>query len=259
MSDKQSDLILSVEDIPEEQTSTNMVPMPVDTSLSPIDRLISMALQAGDVDKLDRVLALRKQEEERAFKQAFDAHFGEMQAKLKPITRNKQGDKGKYPPLEDMQKQCNPTIFEHGFSYYWSEETLPENCLRVVLHVSGYGYTKTNYKDLPFYEPDKGNSSGKAIMNPLQAEGTRASYGRRYSFIAGFGLVLQDEDTDGTFEFEEGVRYADYIHQMDQAPDAVALHTLLTDFATSLREAGDKDGIKFLTKYYTHKKQEFAK
>jgi len=252
MSDKQSDLILSVDDIPEETAITTQ-PIPAD--LSPTDRLIAMAIQGGDVDKLEKLLDLRAREEERGFRLEFDTHFGEMQAKFKPVTKNKQGDKGKYPPLEDLQKQNNPIIFDHGFSYYWSEETLPESCLRVVLHISGYGYTKTNYKDLPFYEPDKGSQSGKAIMNPLQAEGTRSSYGRRYTFVAGFGLVLQDEDTDGSFDFEEGVRYADYILAMDEETDLVALHEKLLAFAANLREAGDTKGITFLTKYYTNRKK----
>ena len=180
--------------------------VPVDNS----DRLIEIVLsKGGSIETLERVIALRNAEDERQSKRDFDINFALMQSKFKPIERSKKGDKGKYAPVDKLCKDYGPIITEHGFSFYWDEENLPDGSLKIILYISGYGHTKSNTKILPSYIPDTGSASGKPIMNVLQAEGTRTTYGQRYTFKNGFGITETDEDTDGNLSFSDGVMYAE--------------------------------------------------
>ena len=224
--------------------------MPTD----PNDKLIWLAIQGGaEVEKLEKLIELKNRQEERIAQAEFDKHFAEMQSKFEPVARGKQGDKGKYAPIEFLQKKYNDIIFEHGFSYHWSEEIVDDKTLRKYLHISGYGHTKTNHKDLPLYEPDKGSQSGKPIMNTLQAEGTRSTYGRRYTFIDGFGIIIEDEDTDGSFE--DGVQYAEFIRKLDEITDQQKLAQTAREMYHQLRKEGDYKGAEIITKAYNRRKE----
>lgn len=161
------------------------------------EQIMLKAVESGNVEALDRLLAMRAREEDRQARLEFERRFAEMQKEFAPVQRKKKGDKAKYVPLEVLQRTFNPIISKHGFSYRWDEESVGDGVLRSVLYISGYGHTVTTKKELPLYVPDKGGSSGKSIMNVLQAEGVRSTYGRRYTFVDGFGITIEDEDTDG--------------------------------------------------------------
>lgn len=233
-----------------------------ETALAPAERqtdmLIKLAVDKNlDLDKLERLIELKNREDERVAKREFDEHFAAMQREFKPVARSKDGDKAKYAPIEALQKEYGPVISNHGFSYRWSEESLENDGLRVVLHISGYGHTETNHKDLPKYEPDKGAQSGKPIMNILQAEGVRQTYGRRYTFIAGFGLIIEDEDTDGNFD--EGVEYADYVRKLQEEADPKKLVALGRGMYSQLKKEGDMKGAMVIQKVTTKLKEQLLK
>ena len=217
------------------------------------DSLIQMAIQKDlDVEKLKKLIELKNSQVALEAQRDFDQHFSVMQAEFAPVQRSKSVDgKYKYAPIESLQKQYGPIISAHGFSYSWSEETVEGGVLRVVMHISGYGHTRVNHKDLPAYEPDK-TSSGKAIMNPLQAEGTRTTYGHRYTFVSGFGLIIEDEDTDGTFD--DGVEYAEYIRKLDEAQEPGKLRELAGEMYRQLKKEGDHRGAEIITKAYNRRK-----
>jgi hypothetical protein len=219
----------------------------------PNDRLLMLAIQGNlDVEKLSQLIELKNRQEERQAKQEFDRNFAEMQRQFRPVARTKKTDKAKYAPIEELQKEYGPIIADHGFSYRWSEDSLSDGGLRVTLHISGYGHTADNHKDLPVYEPDKGTSTGKPIMNSLQAEGARSTYGRRYTFIAGFGLIIEDEDTDGNFD--DGVAYSAYIRKMDEEKDQNQLLKLSREMYSQLKKEGDHHGAEVIMRAYNRRK-----
>lgn len=210
MSDEKQTDLMTIESVETEVAPRN-----------PTDLLIELAIQHGaDVDKLERLIALKNAEDARLSKREFDRHFAEMQADFTPAPRSKQGDKAKYAPLDVLQKHYGPVIADHGFSYRFSEEPLPEGGIRVKLAISGYGHAENTYKDLPKYVPDTGSSSGKSIMNVLQAEGTRQTYGQRYALIAGFGLIVEDEDTDGKADIETTLDCAEELKALGECKNA---------------------------------------
>jgi len=258
MSDpKQNDLILAVEDIPEGDNVTAVqTTIPIDPVLSPTDQLIRFALESDvDMERFKALIDLKNREEDRAAALAFDKKFSAMQKGLPIIKKGKQvkDDNGKlmyaYAPLEAIQRECDPIIAKFGFSYRWREENVGEG-KRVTMRVSGHGHFEETTFDVPKVAANKWS-------NAVQAMGSMTTYGHRYTYIAGFGITVEGADDDG-YGFDEGVRYSDYIIALDEATDRVALHEKLTELAATLREAGDKDGITFLTKYYTKRKGELA-
>lgn len=161
------------------------------------DRLLEKVLDAGNIEVLERYIALRASEEERQAKLKFDTEFARLRAELPAVVKSKANDhlKSKYAPLETLQRACDEAIFSHGFSYSWHEEAIAEG-KRVWMDISGYGYTRSNYFDAPQIDPVK-NRDGSNVQNLLQVRGVMSSYGRRYTFISGFGIVIEGEDADG--------------------------------------------------------------
>mgnify|MGYP003148931083 CR=1 FL=1 len=156
---------------------------------SPGDRLIAMAVETGaDVDKLEKLIALKNQEEERAARRAFDVHFTAMQAEFTAVAKGKQGHGYKYCPIEVLQKHYNGAITSHGFSYRWREEAIDLG-KRCIMRISGWGHAEENTFDIPVL-------AGTNRMNDVQAAGAMSTYGRRYTFVAGFGVIIEDEDDD---------------------------------------------------------------
>lgn len=155
------------------------------------DALLSTVLASGNIEVLERYIALRKSEEERQARIAFEEAFSRMRRELPAVAKRKDNGatKSKYAPLEELQRACDPIIYQHGFSYAWREEAIPEG-KRVILDIFGYGHSKSNFFDCP-------KIPGNNAQNAIQVAGAMSTYGRRYTFISGFGIIVEGEDADG--------------------------------------------------------------
>ena len=187
------------------------------------DRLLETVLASGNIEVLERYIALRKSEEERQARLVFEEHFAKMQAKLPVVTKRKDngGSKSKYAPIEDIQAQWDPIIREHGFSYSWREEVVPDfDGKRILLDIMGYGHTKSNWFDSPRID-------GNSAQNKIQVAGAMSTYGRRYTYVSGFGGRVEGEDSDGQ-TLDEGSLQMDlqeFIKSGKLSADAVAIIT----------------------------------
>jgi hypothetical protein len=201
-----------------EAKQTDLVPVE-----SKEDRLLEKVLSSGNIEVLERYIALRKSEEERQARIVFEEHFAEMQAKLPVVTKRKDngGSKSKYAPIEDIQAQWDPIIRNHGFSYSWREEVVKDfDGKRIILDIMGYGHTKSNWFDSPRID-------GNSAQNKIQVAGAMSTYGRRYTYVSGFGGRVEGEDSDGQ-NLDEGslqMDLQDYIKSGKLNPDAVAIIT----------------------------------
>lgn len=196
--------------------------------LSREDRLLETVLASGNIEVLERFIALRKSEEERQARIDFEQHFSEMRKELPRITKSKdvaiRGTKAySYAPLESIQGICDPIIFKHGLTYSWREEAIAEG-KRVWLDITGFGHTRSNYFDSPRIDPIT-SREGNAVTNVIQAAGVMSTYGKRYTFVSGFGIIIEGEDTDaanldgGSIELD----LREYIRSGKLLPDAVKI------------------------------------
>lgn len=159
------------------------------------DRLLETVLASGNIEVLERFIALRKSEQERQAKIAFDERFALMQRELPPVIKTKfnPATKSYYAPLEELQKKWDPVLFHHGFTYSWREELIfvdGKEKKRTWFDLSQFGHTKSNFFDAPVIKPN-------GAQNDIQTSGVQAGYGYRYSYRAGVGGRISGEDSDG--------------------------------------------------------------
>lgn len=193
-----------------------------DVIVSANDKLLEKVLEAGNIEVLERFIALREKEESRQSKLSFDAHFADMQKEFPAVQRTKAAKKDektlyKFCPLEDILTVYAPIISRHGFSFRWTEESMQDaTAKRIYCIVSGWGHEERGYVDIPI-------QASTSFTNSIQQRGVSTSYGKRYSFINAFGVIIEDEDDDA-MSFEDGVQYGDLvkrIRECDTAPDLV--------------------------------------
>lgn len=174
------------------------------------DRLLEKVLESGNIEVLERYIALRKSEQERQARLEFESHFVEMQKDYVPVYKSKTVfDENRkkmysYTPLEDIIETYAPILRKHGFSFYWDEETLNENNKRIWCHICGYGWERKGYVDVAIQPPNK-------YGNAIQQRGVSTSYGQRYSFKNALGIVEKDADTDGNNYEKEAEPYVSKI------------------------------------------------
>lgn len=151
------------------------------------------------VEKLEKLIALKNHEEDRACAKEFDRNFAMMQAEFPILPRTKKGHVGNmYCPLEKMVQLCRPTIGKYLFSYSWDQTDVPEEPDRklITLTISGYGHSK-KFSMKGYIENPKQSNQGRAVTNRNQELGSTDTYMHRYTFKGGFGLAEDEEDLDG--------------------------------------------------------------
>ncbi len=218
--------------------------------------LITIAVQKGmGLEYIEKLIDLKNQEEDRKLaeeqRQAelqFSHDFAEMQKEFTPVKRTKENKKysSSYATIDEMQRQYGPILSDHGFAYEWEDTNLEDGSMKVVFCLKKYGHVKRSALVLPPYTPDTG-SSGKAIMNPMQAIGTVVSYGHRYTMKAGLGVTETDDDNDGNMEFQDGIDYAEEINQIRSCQNKEQLDVVYQTLSQNFREAKDKKGFSIIS------------
>ena len=217
--------------------------------MSGADRLMEKAVESGNIETIDRLLTLRAREEERQARLAYSRCFSAMQAEFVACKRDKKGYDYSYAPIETLQKAYGPIIAKHGFSYRWREETIEtgKRCVMTISHAEGH--SEENYFDIPALV-------GTKQMNAVQIAGAQSTYGRRYTFIAGFGVIIEDEDSDAA-TFADGVQYAENLNLItgSKTMDELKANSELVKKGLS----GDARGLKLVADAFYKRRAELGK
>lgn len=164
------------------------------------ETLMVKAIESNvSVETMERLLGMRKDLLEEQAKTEFYRAMSRFQAECPIIqktktVKSKNGDvRYKYAPLEDIIKQVKEFLNKHGLSY--SFKTIPAvdaevgvNIVCVAKHVMGHSEESSVFVPI---EKD-------AFMNDAQKSGSAQSYAKRYAFCNAFGIVIGDEDDDGS-------------------------------------------------------------
>jgi ERF superfamily len=158
------------------------------------DQLIEMAINTNlDIDKLSKLMEMRKQWESDQARKAFFSALSDFQANV-PEIRKVKGVKFnqteyKYAPLADIIRQIKDTVRDCSLAYRWeiqdTEKEIKVTCL--VTHIDGHTEQTTMTAS-----PDTSGSK-----NPIQARGSAIEYLKRYTLIGARGLSTTDSDVDG--------------------------------------------------------------
>lgn len=142
-----------------------------------------------DTDKLERLIAMKKDMDATAARVAFNAALNRMQAELPAIEKKGASNNGAYGKWEDIQSAILPVLKAHGFALTFKTESTAESItVTAILHHID-GHDDSTSLSLP---ADKSGSK-----NNVQAVGSSVSYGKRYTAGALLNLRIGGEDDDG--------------------------------------------------------------
>ena len=160
---------------------------------SPAD-LVRYALDSGaDIERLERLMTMQIQWEERESKKAYVASMAEFKKNPPEIVKTKlvefAGTSYRHATLGDVAKAVIEALARHGFSHRWDvtqpgDGRIVVKC--IVTHEAGYSETNTM--------ESLADVSGK--KNSIQSIASAVTYLQRYTLLAAVGLATVDESDD---------------------------------------------------------------
>jgi len=179
---------------PAKKVKAETAPM-VAMAQSQEDRILEKIFDAGNIEVIERYMALKEKTEARLAKKMFNESFALMQKDFKPVekTHAVKDRAGKtlyfYAPIEDLVKANGEAISSHGFSWRFTSEAVKDGEVRAHCIISGYGHEEDSYFDGSIDPPNSFSSASK------QRAGA-ATFAQRYAFKGGFGMTVYGEDDE---------------------------------------------------------------
>lgn len=160
---------------------------------------------AVDIDKLQRLMEMRKTIETEAAEKAFNHAMKDAQSEMRPISAdaNNPQTRSKYATYAKLDRELRPVYTKHGFALSFDEADSPKpEHIRVLCYVShDAGFTRTYRKDMP---ADGKGAKGGDVMTKTHATGAAASYGARYLLKGIFNVAVGEDDRDGNVPADAG-------------------------------------------------------
>jgi hypothetical protein len=154
---------------------------------------------AVDVDKLEKLLAMRERVEAADAKKAYAAAMTKAQASMERISTDALNThtKSRYATYAKLDKELRPIYIKNGFSLsFGTADCSKPEYVRVTCDVAHKGgHTETKFIDIP--ADGKGARGNDGVMTKTQAVGSGASYGMRYLLKMIFNVAIGEDDDDG--------------------------------------------------------------
>jgi hypothetical protein len=149
------------------------------------------------IEKLERLLALRAQEEARQAAWRYREAMPACQAAMDPIRADAKNDqtRSRYATLAPVDAAARPVYTRFGFGVSFdTADTEKSDSIRVVARVyHAGGHTERHHIDMPC---DGKGIKGNTMMTTTHAAASAISYARRYLLLMVFSLSI-DRDDDG--------------------------------------------------------------
>lgn len=156
-----------------------------------------------DVDKMERLLAMKERMDARTAETAFNTALNACQSEVGHIAAdaNNPQTRSAYATYAKLDRVLRPIYTRNGFSLSFDEGDSPKaQHVRVLCHVShSAGHTRTYHKDMP---ADGKGAKGGDVMTLTHASGAAQSYGMRYLLKGIFNIAIGEEDRDGNDDGE---------------------------------------------------------
>jgi len=165
------------------------------TGTTPAD-LLRIAIDSGaDLDRLERLMAMQVQYEEREAKKLYNVAFAAFKAEAVVIIKNKTVQQGplaggKYAELFAVVNAVTPALSKHGLSTSWRLTKDDKDWIEITCTLKhAAGYFESVSMGGP---PDVGGAK-----SALQARASTQTFLERYTLKAVLGVAEQGDDTDG--------------------------------------------------------------
>lgn len=166
-----------------------------------------------DTDKMRAIIDMKREEEDRAAKLAFNRAFVAAKREIKPIVRNQRNDqtKSNYADAMAVADAVDPIMDKYGFAItYGTEPCDREGFYRMVADLMHEdGHEKRYTADIP---NDQTGMKGTANKTATHAFGSSTSYGKRYMKMMIWDIATKDDDGNGASE--EPTIDADQVQQL---------------------------------------------
>lgn len=168
--------------------TTPLSPAPND----PLDSLVQKAVEAGSVDVLERLLAMKQQVHADQARAAFYASLIGFQNECPVIGKTAQanirpGFSYNYTPLEDIAHAIRPLLdqFQLGYRWFTSQD---KQSLTVTCRIShAFGHIEETSLTVPV---------GADPQRPAWPVAQSLTYAKRYTLCNALGIVVGGEDDD---------------------------------------------------------------
>jgi hypothetical protein len=151
-----------------------------------------------DLDKLERLIAMRERIEAREADRAFDQAMSRCQSEMRPVAAdaNNPQTRSKYASYFALDRALRPIYTAHGFALSFDTgDGAPDQHVRVICRVSHSGGQARIYRiDMP---NDGKGAKGGDVMTRTHATGSAATYGSRYLLRMIFNVAVGGDDDDG--------------------------------------------------------------
>lgn len=175
------------------------IPVPASETAAVLNMIERAARDPSvDLDKMERLVKMRKEIVAENAERAFNSAMREAQAEMRPISAdgNNPQTRSKYATYAKLDRGLRPIYTKHGFSLSFDEADSPKpEHVRVLCYVAhNAGHTRTYRKDMP---ADGKGAKGGDVMTKTHATGAAASYGARYLLKGIFNVAVGEDDDDG--------------------------------------------------------------
>lgn len=185
-----------------ERDKIDLTPAPVvpASETAAILQLITHAASnpAVDLDKMERLFAMRESVLARNAEVAFNVAMSQAQAEMGRVSAdaNNPQTRSRYATYAQLDRHLRPIYAKHGFSLSFDEADSPKaEHVRVICHVAHKdGHTRIYHRDMP---ADGKGAKGGDVMTKTHATGAAQSYGMRYLLRGIFNVAVGEEDRDG--------------------------------------------------------------
>lgn len=168
----------------------------IQTQPSPADFIVQAIQSGADIDKLERLMAMKERWDKEQARKAFLDAMTDFQTECPDLRKTKrvhfETSKGSteyhYAPLADIDRQIKGLMKKHGLSKRWEIKDNGEKIKVICLVSHRDGHTETTEMEA------SADMSGS--KNAIQGKGSAIEYMKRYTLIGALGLTTADTDID---------------------------------------------------------------
>jgi hypothetical protein len=147
-----------------------------------------------DIDKMERLLAMKERLDAKTAVEAYSADFALMQPELPEITEKgeikvENKVRSTYAKFEDINAVVKPILAKHGFGLSFKTSTKDNKVTVVAVLMHRGGHSERTEMELG------ADTSGS--KNGVQALGSSISYAKRYTMNALLNITTRGQDDDG--------------------------------------------------------------
>lgn len=155
-------------------------------------------------ERIDRAMDFYERAQQWQARRAFDSAFAAMQPEL-PVVERKGKISGEsrrtgevisqgYGRWEDISPAIMPVMAKHGFAIRFRQEPVTDAAGTTRTRITCILSHRDGHREEAFFDLPLDTTGSK---NNVQAYGSTASYGRRYSAMLALNIVTRGEDDDG--------------------------------------------------------------